>query len=164
MFKTPTEAIAYSLSVSKKMAHRFLDDLKPAEFEVQPCPGANCVAWILGHLTMTDRRSLTWLGVTDLPPLPVGFEERFKTTRTTAGEQKGYGEPAELVRLFDDHRDRLIAALATADPAKFTEPPTFQTPMFADRGEGYLFMGLHTAMHLGQISAIRRTLGYPPAA
>ena len=164
MFKTPTEAIAYSLSVSKFMTHRFIDDLKPAEFEHQPCPGANCVAWILGHLTLTDRRSLAWLDATDLPPLPAGFEERFKTTRTTAGEQKGYGEPAELVRLFDAHRDQLIAAVPTADPAKFAEPPPFKTPMFSDRGEGLMFMGLHTAMHMGQLSVIRRMLGYPPVA
>jgi uncharacterized damage-inducible protein DinB len=164
VFKTPTEAIGYSLTTSKKMVHRFVDDLKPEQFEYQPCSGANCVAWILGHLALTDRRSLTWLGVTDLPPLPPGFEERFKTTRTTAGDQKGYGEPVELVRVFDEHRDRLIAAVPKADPARFTEPPTFQTPLFSDRGEGLLFMGLHTAMHMGQLSVIRRSLGYPPLA
>jgi hypothetical protein len=164
VFKTPTEALVYSLSVSKFMTHRFVDDLKPAEFEYQPCPGGNCAAWVLGHLTLTDRRTLTWLGMTDLPSLPPGYEERFKTTRTVAGEQKGYGEPAELVRLFDDHRDRLIAAVPKADPAKFAEPPAFTTPMFSDRGEAVLFMGLHTAMHMGQLSVIRRMLGYPPAA
>ena len=59
---------------------------------------------------------------------------------------------------------RLIAAIPKADPAKLAEPPTFQTPMFADRGEGFLFMGLHTAMHMGQLSIIRRMLGYPPVS
>ncbi len=162
MFKTPTDAIVYSLAASKKLIHRFLNDLKPDEFEYQPCAGANCAAWIIGHLTLTDRRSLTWLGVTDLPLLPEGFEERFKATRTPAGEQKGYGEPAELVRLFDVHRDKLTALLATADPAKFTEPPFSPNPLFADRGEGLLFMGLHTSMHVGQMTVIRRMLGYPP--
>lgn len=164
MFANVAEAMSYSLKKSHLMMHRFIDDLKPHEFEHQPHPGANCVAWILGHLTLVDRRQLTWLGVTDLPPLPDGFEERFKTTRTTAGEQKGYGDPAELVGLFDAHRQRLIECLPTVDPARFTQPPSFQTPMFADCGEATLFMGLHVAMHAGQISLIRRSLGYPPVS
>lgn len=164
MFTTPNEAIAYALHTSKIMAHRFLDDLKPGEFEYQPCPGANCAAWLLGHLTLVDRRTLKGLGILDLPNLPDGYENRFATTRTQAGTQDGYGDPKELVRLFDDHRDRLISAVLAADPAKLAEPPAFQTPMFADKGEGSLFMGLHTAMHMGQLSIIRRMLGYPPLA
>ena len=164
MFTTPNEAMAYALCVSKVMLHRFVDDLKPSEFEFQPCDGANTAAWVLGHLTLVDRRSLAWLGVTDLPPLPDGYEQRFPTTRAKAGAQSGYGDPAELVRLFDAHRDRLIEAVLAADPARFAEPPAFQTPMFADKGEGMLFMGLHTAMHTGQLSVIRRMLGYPPVA
>jgi hypothetical protein len=164
MFASVPEAMVFALKKSHLMMHRFVDDLKPHEFEHQPVPGVNCVAWILGHLTLTDRRHLTWLGVTDLPPLPAGFEERFKTTRTTATEQKGFGDPNELVALFDAHRQQLIDCLPTVDPARFLEPPSFQTPMFADRGEGTLFMGLHVSMHAGQISVIRRSLGYPPVS
>lgn len=164
MFASVPEAMAFALKKSHLMMHRMIDDLKPHEFEHQPFPGVNCVAWILGHLTLTDRRHLTWLGVTDLPPVPDGFDERFKVTRTTAVEQKGYGDPKELVALFDAHRRKLIDCLPTVDPARFLEPPSFQTPMFADRGEGTLFMGLHVAMHTGQISVIRRSLGYPPVA
>jgi hypothetical protein len=164
MFSTNIEAMAFALKKSQLLMHRYIDDLKPHEFEHQPFPGVNCVAWILGHLTLTDRRQLTWLGVTDLPPIPAGFEERFKVTRTAAVEQKGFGDPKELVALFDAHRQMLIDCLPTVDPAMFLEPPSFSTPMFADRGEGTLFMGLHVAMHLGQISVIRRSLGYPPLA
>lgn len=164
MFATPLDATAFALKKSQLMIHRFVDDLKPHEFAHQPCDGANCAAWVLGHLTLTDRRQLTWLGVADLPPLPAGFEERFKTTRTKAEHQDGYGDPAELIALFDAHRDLLVAILPSVDPAKFLEPPSFQTPMFADRGEATLFMGLHTAMHAGQLSLIRRTLGYPPVS
>ena len=166
MLATPNEAIAYALRASKALVHRFVDDLKPAEFEHQPLPGANCAAWVLGHLTLTDRRSLAWLGATDLPALPDGFEQQFTITRTKAGEQRGLGDPKELVRLFDEHRQRLIAAVRAADPSKFSDPPPFQMPMFAfaDKGEGMLFMGLHTAMHIGQLSVIRRMLGYPPVA
>ncbi len=162
MFANAKEAIAYGLRVSKFLFHRYLDDLKPDQFEHQPVEGANSIAWIVGHLTLTDRRTLIGLGATDLPALPAGFEERFSATRTKAGAQRGYGDPRELVALFDAHRDRLIATVLAADDAKLREPPGFQNPVFADRGEGALFMGLHTSMHLGQITIIRRSLGYPP--
>jgi DinB superfamily len=162
MFANPKDAIAYSLRTSKALLHRYLDDLRPDEFEHRPCQGANNAAWIVGHLVRTDRRSLGWLGATDLPAVPEGFEERFAPTRTAAAGKGGYGDPKELVALFDSHRDRLIEAVLAADEAKLKEPPTFESPLFSDRGEGLLFMGLHTAMHLGQISSIRRSLGRPP--
>ncbi len=162
MFANPKDAIAYSLRISKALFHRYLDGLKPQEFEHRPCPGGNSAAWIVGHLIRTDRRTLGWLGVTDLPAVPDGFEERFAPTRSAASGPGGYGDPKELMALFDAHRDRLIAAVQAADDAKLREPPSVQSPLFADKGEGALFMGLHTAMHLGQITIIRRSLGYPP--
>jgi len=164
MFTSPAEAIVYAMKTSKLIVHRFIDDLKPAEFEYQPTPGGNCAAWILGHLTLTDRRSLVWLGATDLPTLPPGYEEMFQRTGQKAGDQKGYGDPKVLVNLFDAHRDQLAEVLKTVDPAKFLEQPAMQSPMFSYKGEAYLFMALHTAVHMGHVSAIRRALGYPPVS
>jgi hypothetical protein len=162
VFATPNEAIAYALRTSKMMLHRFLDDLKPAEFEHQPLPGANCAAWIVGHLTLTDRRTILALGGTDSPGLPAGFEERFATTRAQAGKQGGFGDPKELMRLFDAYRDRLIETVLAASVEKLREAPSVQVPLFSDKGEMTMFMGLHTAFHMGQATLIRRSLGYPP--
>ncbi len=163
MFHTSPEAMAYSLSKSLLMTHRFVDDLKPEEFAAQPIPGCNSIAWIIGHLVNVDRRQLGWLGATELPLLPEWFrEEAFKTTRTTAVAQENLGDGRELVELFDAHRKMLIQILPTVDAAKFAEAPSMQSPLFADRGEATLFMGLHTALHMGQISVLRRALGYPP--
>jgi hypothetical protein len=162
MFDTPTAAIVYGLRASQKLFHRYLDDLTPAEYLHQPCPGANCAAWLVGHLLLTDRKQLVGLGVTDLPDLPTGFEERFAITRQAAGTPGEYGAPSALVALFDDHRARLIAAVTTVSAEKLREAPPYGSPLFADRGEAAAFMALHTAMHLGQITIIRRSLGRPP--
>ena len=162
MFATPVDVIVFALKKAQFLIHRFVDDLKPHEFEHQPCDGANCAAWVLGHLALTDRRQLAWLGATDLPPLPDGFEQRFQTTRTKAESQRGYGDPKELTALFDAHRDALIAFLPTVSAEKLAEPAPVARPMFATCGEAALFMALHVSMHAGQLSLIRRTLGYPP--
>ncbi len=164
MFATPVDVIAFALRQSRTMIHRFVDDLKPGEFEHQPCDGANCAAWVLGHLALTDRRQLGWLGATDLPTLPVGFEERFVTTREKAVNQSGFGDPAELLRLFDTHRDALLAFLPLVSAGKLAEPLPVPRPLFSTVGEAALFMALHVAMHTGQLSVIRRSLGYPPVS
>ena len=162
MFVTSTQAMAFALKSSHVLVHRMIDDLKPHEFEHQPMPGVNCAAWILGHLALTDRRQLTWLGVANLPPLPDGFEERFTQTRKAAEKQSGLGDPAAIVAQFDLHRKLLIDCLETVPKGKFSEPTPLKRPMFDDVGEATLYMALHTSMHVGQITLIRRSLGYPP--
>lgn len=165
MFATPQEAIALGLRSSQAMFHRFLDDLRPEEFQHRTCLGTNNAAWIVGHLTSVDRTQLERLGVPDLPSLPEGFKERFATTRAAAtGTQADFGPPAELIRLFDLHRNLLIANVHRIPAAELAAPPQSPSPFYTDRGESLLFLGLHTAMHLGQLTIIRRSLGRPPLA
>ena len=162
MFNTTTEATAYALKASKIFLHMMIDELKPHEFDLQPMPGVNCISWIMGHLTLVDRRQLTWLGVTDLPVLPEGFADRFMTTKLMAEKQSSFGDPAAIVQQFDTHRDLLIACLPSVPPERFLELTAVKRPTFSDIGEASMFMAMHTTMHAGQISLIRRSLGYPP--
>jgi uncharacterized damage-inducible protein DinB len=163
MFSTPQEAIAFGLKTSKVMFHRFIDDLSSEEYNHRPCLGANSAAWIVGHLTSTDRSLLERLGVKDLPEVPAGFAGRFATTKAAAtGTQADFGPPKELVRLFDQHRDLLIEQVKKAPLDQLHAAANVHTPLYSDRGESLLFMSLHTAMHLGQLSTIRRSLGRPP--
>lgn len=165
MFTKPQEAIAYSLRSSKLMFHRYLDDLKPEEFQHRPCLGANNASWIVGHLTCIDRAQLEKLGVSNLPELPAGFTDRFATTKAAAtGTNADFGNPSDLIRHFDEHRDLLIKTVEHLPTNVLTSPPPQNSPLFSDRGESLLFVGQHTALHLGQLSIIRRSLGRPPLA
>lgn len=161
MIATPNDAIAFALTASHTRFHAFVDDLKPGEFEAQPIPGVNSVAWMLGHLALTDRRIVGLLGGM-APPLPDGFEERFKTTKRAAVEQKGLGDPAELLGVFDAHRRALIAAVRAASPAALAAPMPNPHPLFGTVGEAAAFMAVHLGLHAGQVTVIRRALGYPP--
>jgi uncharacterized damage-inducible protein DinB len=163
MSATPNDVIVFSLKASQKRFHSYVDDLKPAEFEAQPIPGVNSVAWMLGHLALTDRRIIGLLGG-QVPELPAGFEDKFKTTKQAAGEQKGLGDPKELLAIFDAQRTKLIETVEAADAATLNKPMPNPHPLFGTVGEAAAFMAIHYGLHAGQVTVIRRALGYPPLA
>src|SRR5687767_13098619 len=72
---TANDVIAHSLTLSGAMLYRYADDLAAQEMLHRPTPKANCAAWTIGHLVLTERNLLKRLGVADLPALPDGFEK-----------------------------------------------------------------------------------------
>jgi hypothetical protein len=154
------DAIAFVLEKSKFMLHRFTADLSPQEYLHRPTEKSNCTAWLIGHLTLADRRMLALLGA-PAPELPAGFEHRF--SREEGCPQAGeFGDVKALLPIFDQHRDALIAAVKKAPLEQLNKPVEKPMPMFSNVGEAITFMSLHTAMHGGQITIIRRSLGRPP--
>ena len=158
--KTVNDALAFGLERSGKMLTRFCEDLTPAEYLHRPCPKANCAAWIVGHLVLSDRRALAAMGG-EGPVLPEGFEHRFSREPGSA-EAAEFGDVTILLQLFIDHRARLVAKVKSASAELLATPMEKPHPMFADRAELVGFFAVHTAMHAGQISSIRRSLGRPP--
>jgi uncharacterized damage-inducible protein DinB len=158
---TANDAIASVLTASLSRFRSFVDDLKPTEFEAQPIPCVNSINWMLGHLALTDRRIIGLLGG-DLPPLPDDFAARFQTTKQPAGEQKGLGDPKELLATFDAHRRALIAAVKAAPSERLAAALPTPHPLFNTVGEAAAFMAVHLGLHAGQVTVIRRALGYPP--
>ena len=160
---TPTahDALAAAYRMAGQLVHRMTHDLSPADFAHQPVPGANSAAWVVGHLAVTLWRTAERLGAADLPALPPGLLDTFTQTGKPAGDQSALGDPAALLALFDTCLAKVIAAVPSIPTAKLTEPAT--RPGFATTfGEGVLFGALHIAMHTGQLSLIRRSLGKPP--
>ena len=158
---TAGDAIAYAINMSRLMLNTFTADLKGDDWLHRPTPKANCAAWTVGHIILADRRALTLLGVQDLPPLPEGFEKRFARDETAPGAND-FGDTAILTPLFDRHRQLLTEAAQRATPELLDKPLEKPNPRFKTVGEFAAFMALHTTMHAGQISIIRRSLGRPP--
>jgi uncharacterized damage-inducible protein DinB len=156
-----SDSIAFGLNAAKSLMDRYCADLKPAEYLHRIVPRANCAAWLLGHLILTERNALKAIGAGDLPTLPAGFESRFARNDSApfAGD---YGDVTALLPLFDQHRDRLIAAVKSASPDLLAKPLENPRPLFKTVGEMCQFMALHSTMHAGQITFIRRSLGHPP--
>jgi hypothetical protein len=159
---TPNDVIAGGYRMAKVLVHRMTDDLAPAEFFHQPVPGANSAAWVIGHLALTLRRTAERLGAADLPAAPPDLPDRFGQTKQPAGNQTGLGDPAELLKLFDACLDRVIERVQALPAEALAGAPPVPSPIATNYAEALLFGSLHVAMHTGQLSTIRRSLGKPP--
>src|SRR5689334_23595820 len=111
---TVNDSLAFGLSSSGSMLTRYVADLSAPEFHHRPSPNANCAAWTVGHLAMTDRNGLKRLGA-PLPELPEGFEKRFSRDEGCPQAQE-FGDVKQIVAVFEDHRKRLIEAVKKATP------------------------------------------------
>lgn len=159
---TPNDAIVHNLTTSKLLLLWFVEDLTPAEYLHRPAAGVNCAAWLLGHLTLSERRVLgAALGVKDLPPLPDRFEKRFGRD-DGCPQAAEFGDVSGLARLYAETRDLLIQTVKGMSPEALAGLLPFAHPRFKTAGEAANFMSVHAAMHAGQISVIRRSLGRPP--
>ncbi len=161
---TSKDAILYSLRFSGNLTGMMVGDLSRQELHHRIVPTANAAAWILGHLILSERGAMKILGVPaeSLPALPDdGFEQRFARDET-APKSEHYGDAEVLPAVFKEHRDALIRAVEAADDSVFGQP--LPQPMRIARtvGEFLLFVPIHVSTHIGQISAIRRSLGRPP--
>jgi uncharacterized damage-inducible protein DinB len=157
---TGSEAIASALGTSYALLKRLMDDMAPQDYLHRPVPKSNCAAWIIGHLTLSDRNVLKRLGA-PLPELPEGFEQRFGKDERSA-QATEFGDVSRILPHFGEHRRRLIEAVKSTTAEQLATPLDKPHPMFKTVGEMVMLMALHGALHAGQISTIRRSLGRPP--
>lgn len=157
-----TAPIVTPLVSSMRMAEMMCQDLTPAEYLHRPCDGANCAAWILGHLVLSERHFATRIGAADLTPLPEGFDKRFGQ-KEDAPQAKDFGDVTLLVPLLKAMRQKTIEGVQNATPEKLATPLEKPHPIVgATIGELVAFAALHMATHVGHLSTIRRSLGRPP--
>jgi hypothetical protein len=154
------DIIAHSLSCSQGLLQRLAADLSPSDHLHRITPQANCAAWIIGHLVLSERNVMKRLNL-ELPKLPDGFEKRFSRD-AGCPQASEFGDVLQLMPMFNEHRTMLIHAIKKATPQQLDQPLDKPFPLFNTVGELANFYGAHTAVHAGQISLIRRHLGRPP--
>jgi hypothetical protein len=158
---TINDYLVHSLSTSQNLLQRYVADLTPQEYLHRPTSKANCAAWLLGHLILSERRALGVMGVTNLPTLPEGFEKRYARD-PGAPTASDFGDVMVLLPLWNQHRSLLIETVGKAGGEQLDKPMEKPGPMFSTVGQFANFMAQHTTMHAGQITIIRRSLGKPP--
>lgn len=157
------DAVRRSIASPDQIVDRYLGDLTDADLMTRPVPGANHIAWQLGHLIKAEHELIERVAPGSMPPLPAGFAEQY--TNDTAGldDPKAFLTKEEYLRLLKEQRAGTLAALdkmSDADLDRATPPPL--DAYFPKLVDIFLLQGMHRTMHAGQWAVARRKLGKPP--
>jgi hypothetical protein len=158
---TPAQTLAHGIRAATNAFLFFSADIDGPDWTHRVCKDASCAAWITGHLILSSRQMMKAMGIDPAIELPDGFEQRFGRGEN-APAATDFGDPSILKPLFKAHHDALAAGVEGLTPEKLAEKLEKPRPLFGTVGELAAFAPIHMALHLGQISTIRRSLGRPP--
>jgi uncharacterized damage-inducible protein DinB len=157
------QVIEAVLNNTQFIAHQYLSDLSDADLLVRPVPGANHIAWQLGHVIVAEIHMVrSQLPDAAYPELPAGFAEQHGKETASQEPPKGFLTKQQYVDLFNRVREATKATVAKLSDADLDRPTSGQMAQFAPKlGDFLVLVANHTLMHAGQFSVVRRKLGKP---
>lgn len=159
---TAKDLIRQTIEFCHFVTRAYVEDLTDAELLVRSVPGANHIAWQLGHLITSMHQMLGALNQAP-PALPEGFESAHAKATSTSNDPALFATKARYLELLDQMKAASLAAVdATADSHlddPSPEPMREYAPTIANI---LMLLGTHLLMHAGQFVPIRRKLGKPP--
>jgi hypothetical protein len=157
------DTIRRSIENSDKLVAGYLGDLTDAELLVRPVPGANHIAWQLGHLIAAENMLIEEVVPGSMPKLPEGFAAKHSKETATSDDPKAFCSKDEYLRLMHEQRAGTFKALEKISEAELDKPaPEKFRSYFPQTVDLFLLMGSHSLMHAGQWAVTRRKLGRKP--
>src|SRR5262249_40603434 len=135
-----------------------LNGLSPEELWKAPTDRNNALLWIAGHVVQTRAMVLRILG----EPVDTGWGKLFDRGAPAAStdEAMRYPSGSEIERAMREISPRLHAKLASLDDRYLAGPATMQLPGAKTVADELAFFALHDSYHVGQLSYVRKGLGY----
>lgn len=157
------DAIRIALTSTKDLVNWYVSDLSDADLLVRPVPGANHIAWQLGHTISADVHLVrSQLPAAVYPELPANFAEQHGSKSADIDPPKLPLSKAEYLALFNKVREATIAVLDKLPDADLDKATTGSMAKYAPTlGALFLLLANHALMHAGQYSVVRRKLGKP---
>lgn len=157
-----SKVVEAALGSTQHLVNWFVSDLSDADLLVRPTPGANHIAWQLGHITASETRLAQQIPGISYPALPKGFEEQHSQKVATQESTQGFLSKQQYVDLFNKVREATKSAAAKLSEADLDRPTEGQMAQFAPTLAALLLLvSNHSLMHAGQFSVVRRKLGKP---
>lgn len=157
------QVLETTLSSTQFLTNQYLSDLSDADLLARPTPGANHIAWQLGHVINSEIGLVrSQLPNAAYPELPAGFAEQHGKETAAQEPPKGFLKKQQYIDLFNRVREATKATVAKLSDADLDRPSTGNMAQFAPTlGAFVLLVANHTLMHAGQFSVVRRKLGKP---
>ena len=108
---TPNDALKLTIDMADEILTTYLSDMDDADLMVRSVPGANHIAWQLGHLVSSEQSMLTGAGFS-MPDLPDGFAESYTKETSTSDDATKFHKKDEYLKLMAEQRTATLAALA----------------------------------------------------
>jgi hypothetical protein len=140
----------------------FVEDLTDAELLVRSVPGANHIAWQLGHMISGTHKMLAAMGY-KVPALPEGFAEAYTPATAGSDDPAKFATKAQYLVLMDQAKAASLAAVEGTPETDLDKPGPESMREYAPTVAAALMLqGTHWLMHSGQFVPIRRKLGKKP--
>ena len=157
------KAMESNIAFADKIAQAYLADLTDGDLLVRPVPGANHIAWQLGHLVSAEHDLIEMVVPGSMPKLPAGFKEKHSKQTAASDDPKALCTKAEYLTLLKEQRAGTLAALAKQSETDLSKPAPEPMRSHLDTvGDLFLMQGGHLLMHAGQWAVVRRKLGRKP--
>jgi uncharacterized damage-inducible protein DinB len=139
-----------------------LDGLTEDQLWQAPTERNNAILWVAGHVVQTRAMLLQLLG----DPVDTGWGPLFDRGAPRAGADAAgrYPSRADIERTMREVTPRLHARLGALDEAALAAPARLQVPGTATVADELAFFALHESYHVGQLSYVRKALGFPGLA
>ncbi|HEV3339079.1 MAG TPA: DinB family protein [Pirellulales bacterium] len=156
-------ALRGALEGADSISTAYLNDLGDADLLVRPVPGANHIAWQLGHLIMAENSMIGDTCPGWMPPLPAGFAEKYTNDTAGSDDRHAFSSKDEYLRLYREQRAATLKALGTVSEADLDRPAPERYRHYCPTVGGVFNMqATHWLMHAGQWAVVRRKLGHKP--
>jgi hypothetical protein len=155
-------AVHKAMELADFMVEKYISDLTQQELMTRPVPGANHVAWQLGHLISAERMLVEGAVPGSMPTLPAGFAERHSKDMAGSDNPSDFLTKDEYLKLGKEMRAATLKTLEPLQAADFDKPVAGKVPPFVKTaGDCFVTVGGHWMMHAGQWVVLRRKLGRP---
>lgn len=141
-------------------ARQLVADVPDDRMAEQPATGVNHPAWILGHLSVTADFMYGLMGCPS--ELPREWVNLYKTGSTPQSDRSLYPGKQELLAQLVARHERVVAAFKGVTKRSLSKPTPIEgfNQVFPTIGDAVIYgLTTHEGVHLGQLSAWRRSLG-----
>lgn len=140
-----------------------LADFKsPEDWTHQVCEGGNHALWFAGHMANTDNFLIS-LVAPERAKEQAGFGAAFGMGSKPQADASQYPPVDEVLGYMRERRAALLDVLSRLNDDDLSRPTPEGAPDFlSDFGSVFELAVWHEGLHSGQLSVVRRSLGYPP--
>ncbi len=154
-----------SLETSKNFVMMLIMDMKDAPLTQPTAKGGNHPLWVLGHLVYSEANIVNHIILGETNPL-IEWKEIFGDGYECVTDLSKYPPFDEVVAKFEEVRERTMTLLNGFTEADFDKPskncPPERQEIIGTVGKCFIVLGLHPAMHFGQVADARRAAGRGP--